>query len=62
MTEFGINIRIALLKLGKTRKWLVEQVKEKTDLFFDDAYLWRIEHGQRKPEKIVTAIKEILEI
>lgn len=62
MSDFGRKIKIRLIEMGKNRLWLIEQVKEKTGMYFDGSYLWRIESGRNMPEKIVTAIKEILEI
>lgn len=62
MTDFDKDIRRALLDKEKNQKWLIEQVREKTGLYFDDSYLWKIANGVLRTPKIVTAIKEILEI
>ena len=62
MSDFGRKIKIRLIEIGKNRLWLIDQVKAKTGMYFDGGYLWRIENEQRAPEKIVAAIKEILEI
>lgn len=62
ITEFGKAIKIRLIGLNRSQNWLIEAVKEKTGLFFDDSYLYKILTGDRNPEKIVTAIREILEM
>lgn len=62
LTEFGKDIKKRLIDLDHPQLWLIEQVKERTGLYFDDAYLWRILTGQLSPPKIVTAIREILEL
>lgn len=62
LTEFGKDIKKRLIDLDHPQLWLIEQVKERTGLYFDDAYLWRILTGQLSTPKIVTAIREILEL
>lgn len=62
MTEFGKQIKIALVTQGKTQKWLIEEVHRRTGLYFDRSYIRRITHGQSNNPKIVNAIKEALGI
>ena len=62
LTDFGIEIKTALIKLGKTQKWLEEQVTEKTGLYFDSSYLHKIMVGKANPEHIKAVIREILNI
>lgn len=59
-TQFGLDVKMSLLKSGKTQNWLIEQVKEKTGMFFDDSYLYKILTGQRKAVEMANAIREIL--
>ena len=60
LTDFGIEIKTALLKQSKTHKWLQEQVTEKTGLYFDSSYLHKIMTGEANPEHIKSVIREIL--
>jgi hypothetical protein len=62
MTEFGKKIKIALIDLEKNQNWLIEQVREKTGLYFDSSYLFKIMSGTKNSPKIINAIKEILNI
>ena len=62
MTEFGKKIKIALIEQEKNQNWLIEQVREKTGLFFDSSYLFKIMHGTKNSPKVVCAIREILSI
>ncbi len=62
MTEFGKEISKKLIDLGKPQNWLIAQVKEKTGLYFDDSYLYKIKTGQVATPGIVQAIREILEL
>lgn len=62
ITEFGKTIKFALIERGLTQDWLISEVKRKTGLYFDSSYLNRIMTGRCSSPKIVTAIKEILEI
>lgn len=61
-TDFGLCVKTELLRIGKTQKWLEETVSEKTGLFMDDGYMYKIFTGQRNAPKIVAAIREILNI
>jgi hypothetical protein len=53
---------VKLLQIGKDQKWLEGAISEKTGLFVDGSYLYKILTGQRNAPKIVAAIKEILNI
>ena len=62
LTEFGKQVKIKLIQMDKPQKWLNEEVVKRTGLYFDDSYLHRIVTGKNSKPKIVSAIKEILEI
>lgn len=62
LTDFGLAVRTELLKIGKSQKWLEQAVTEKTGLFIDHGYLYKILTGKRKAPKIVDAIHEVLGI
>ena len=62
LTEFGKQVKIKLIQMDKPQKWLNEEVVKRTGLYFDDSYLHRIVTGKSNNHKIVSAIKEILEI
>lgn len=61
-SDFGLCVKTELLRLGKEQKWLEEAVSEKTGLFVDGGYMYKILTGQRNAPKIVAAICEILSI
>lgn len=61
-SDFGLTVKMELLKRGKTQKWLEEEVTSRTGLFVDDSYMYKILVGQRNAPKIVEAICEILKI
>lgn len=61
-TDFGLCVKTELLRLGKEQKWLEETVSERTGLFVDNGYMYKILTGQRNAPKIVAAISEILNI
>lgn len=62
LSDFGLLVRMELLRKGRSQKWLEEEVKEKTGLFVDGGYMYKVLTGQRSAPKIVAAIKEILDI
>jgi hypothetical protein len=59
-TDFGLCVKTELLRRGKDQKWLEEQVSERTGLFVDNGYMYKILTGQRNAPKIVQSIREIL--
>lgn len=61
-TDFGLVVKNKLLQTGKNQRWLEKKVAEKTGLFVDRGYIYKILTGQRKAPKIVAAICEILDI
>ena len=61
-TDFGLAVKTELLRMGKEQKWLEEEVSEKTGLYVDGGYMYKILTGQRNAPKIVVAIREILNI
>ena len=61
-TPFGKMIKRRLIDLDKNQTWLIEQVKEKTGLFFDSSYMSKIMTGKLRTPGIVQAICEILDI
>lgn len=62
LTEFGKNISKRLIDLDKPQVWLINEVKEKTGLYFDDSYLYKIKTGKLGTPKVVNAICEILDL
>lgn len=61
-TDFGLCVKTKLLRIGKEQKWLEKAVSEKTGLFVDSGYMWKILTGKRNAPKIVEAICELLDI
>lgn len=61
-TDFGLCVKTELPRRGKEQKWLEERISEKTGLFVDNGYLYKILTGQRNAPKVVQAIREILEL
>ena len=61
-TDWGLTVKTELLRKGKTQTWLEEEITNRTGLYADDGYIYKILTGQRNAPKIVTAINEILGI
>lgn len=59
-SDFGLCVKTKLLHIGKEQKWLEGAVSERTGLYVDSGYMYKILTGQRNPPKIVAAICEIL--
>ena len=61
-SDFGLCVKTKLLQTGKSQKWLEEEVTNKTGMYVDNGYMYKILTGQRNAPKIVEAICEILNI
>ena len=61
-TPFGLSVKTKLLHIGKSQKWLEEEVSARSGLYVDSGYMYKILTGQRSAPKIVQAISEILEL
>lgn len=61
-SDFGLCVKTELLRQGKEQKWLEEVVSEKTGLYVDSGYMYKILTGQRNAPKICAAIREVLNI
>lgn len=61
-SDFGLLVKTELLKQGKSQTWLEQQVSDRTGLYLDSGYTYKILTGQRNAPKIVQAIKDILGI
>lgn len=62
ITPFGKEIKKRLVDMGHTQTWLIERVGEKTGLYFDRSYMYKIQTGKLAAPKIVQAIREILDL
>lgn len=61
-SDFGLCVKTKLLQMGKDQKWLEEAVSEKTGLYVDGGYMYKILTGRRNAPRLVEAIREILGI
>lgn len=62
MSDFDKKVKRALLEKDKNQKWLIEEVRRRTGLYFDRSYYCKIVKGEIKNPKIIGAIREILDI
>lgn len=61
-SDFGLCVKTKLLQIGKDQKWLEQAISQKTGLYVDSGYMYKILTGKRNAPKIVAAICEILNI
>ena len=62
ITEFGKEVKKRLIDMDKKQTWLIEQVQERTGLYFDDSYLSKIFNGKLTTPGIIQAIREIMDM
>lgn len=62
LSDLGKSIKIRLIEMNKTQRWLIDEVKKATGLYFDDGYLYKLLVGLNNNPTMVKAIKEILGI
>ncbi len=60
--DFGKEVKKKLIDINQSQSWLMHQVNEKTGLYIDSGYLYKILSGTRNAPKIKDAICEILNI
>lgn len=61
-TDYGKTIQHRLIDMDKPKRWLIDEVRAKTGLYFDTSYFGKIVTGRKSTPKIVNAINEILGI
>ena len=59
-TDFGLRVKTELLHRGMEQKELQQAVTEKTGLYIDSGYMYKILTGQRNAPKVCAAICDIL--
>lgn len=62
ISDFGLCVKIELLKINQSQKWLEEEITKRTGLYIDSGYMYKILTGQRNAPKIVESICDILNI
>lgn len=62
LTPLGVEIETAMIRKRMTNSELAEMVANDTGMFCSVQYISKIKSGARKPEKIISSIKKILEI
>lgn len=63
LTEYGVEVKVRLVKLNKTQKWLIEEVKKLLpETYLDTSNMYKIMTGEIKSNKIEAAINEVLDI
>lgn len=60
--DFKKTVKKKLIDLDRTQEWLQSEITKRTGLYIDSSYFSKIMRGENKSPKIVTAIKEILEL
>lgn len=62
LTPLGKAAKIRLIEIGKPQRWLIEEVRKRTGLYFDDSYLHKIFTGTNSNPTMINAIKAVLEL
>lgn len=62
LTAYGKEVKKRLIDIGQSQEWLISQIRERTGLFCDAGYLYKIFVGERNAPSIVGAINEILHV
>lgn len=63
VSDFGMEVKLELMKRNKTQNWLIEEIKKlNPTMFIDSSILYKVLTGQVRSGKIVDSVKTILEI
>lgn len=60
--KFGKIVKTKLVEIEQKQDWLIREVSKRTGLYFDTSYMHKILTGQNTNPKIVSAIREILDL
>ena len=60
MTDFKKKVKRRLIDLGVTQRWLIAEIKSRTDMYCDNSVLKKIYDGTLHSPTIIAAINEIL--
>lgn len=61
LTDYGIAVKVELMKLNKTQTWLIEEVKKRLpEKYLDTSNMYKILTGEINSPDIVLAIDSIL--
>ncbi len=58
-TQFGKEVKKWLIEHEQDQNWLIDQVQDRTGLYFDRSYLYKILTGKLSTPGIMEAIREI---
>lgn len=61
-TPFGKEVKKALIDLERTGAWLAAQIRERTGLHCDDAYLSNILSGRIRNDRVELEIRRVLDL
>lgn len=63
LTEYGMAVKVQLLKLNKTQTWLIEEVRKiLPNKYLDSSNLYKIMTGELNSKDIQSAINQVLDI
>ena len=63
LTDYGIMVKLKLLKAGKTQNWLIDEVKRiLPDKYLDTSNIYKILTGEINSPDIQAAINQVLNI
>ena len=60
--RFGKIVKTKLIEIEQKQDWLIQEVRNRTGLYFDTSYMHKILTGQNANQKIIAAIREILDL
>lgn len=60
LTEFGMAVKAALLREGKSQVWLEKEVTARTGRYMDSSLMHKILTGKRRAARTVEVICQIL--
>lgn len=60
LTEFGKEIKLELVLRNETQEWLIQKMREETDMYVDSSILYKIMTGQVNSPALEHCIREVL--
>jgi hypothetical protein len=60
LTDFGVDVKRKLIDIDRPQSWLIEKIKNETNLYVDSSVLNKVLTGRLNSKKIINAINNIL--
>ena len=62
LTEFGKEVKFELMCRNETQTWLIQRLRENTDMYVDSSILYKVMTGQVNSRALESNIRAVLNL